>query len=346
MSLNGIDISAWQDGINLNKIDFDFAIFKATEGTGYVDRCCDKFYQTAKKRGKCLGVYHFANGKNYKDEADFFLKNIEGYIGEAVLVLDWESANNSLFGASGEKKWVKNWLDYVYKKTGVRPMLYIQQSAMSRFKDIGDYGLWVAQYANNNTTGYQTSPWNEGAYTCAIRQYTSSGSLSGYSGNLDLDKFYGDVPAWNKYAGKGNATKEEKPDEKPAEKTTLQLAVEVMEGKHGTNKKREKSLGGRYEEVQAFINHIASAAAETLVEEVKAGKYGNGNTRKTVLGSRYEEVQAIVNGEGEKVYYTVKRGDTLSEIATKYGTTTNKLTRLNSIKNPDKIYAGQKIRVK
>lgn len=346
MSLNGIDISAWQDGINLNKIDFDFAIFKATEGTGYVDRCCDKFYQTAKKRGKCLGVYHFANGKNYKDEADFFLKNIKGYIGEAVLVLDWESANNSLFGASGEKTWVKNWLDYVYKKTGVRPMLYIQQSAMSRFKNIGDYGLWVAQYANNNTTGYQSTPWNEGAYACVIRQYTSSGRLSGYSGDLDLDKFYGDVTAWNKYAGKGNATAPEGPDEEPTEKTTLQLAVEVMEGKHGTNKKREKSLGDRYDEVQMFINHIASADAETLAEEVKAGKYGNGDTRKIVLGSRYEEVQAIVNGEGEKVYYTVKRGDTLSEIATKYGTTTNELTRLNSIKNPDKIYAGQKIRVK
>ena len=76
---------------------------------------------------------------------------------------------------------------------------------MSRFNGIGDYGMWIAQYANNNQTGYQESPWNEGAYACAMRQYSSHGRLSGYNGDLDLDKFYGDREAWNKYAGKGNA---------------------------------------------------------------------------------------------------------------------------------------------
>lgn len=349
MSLNGIDISHWQDGINLNNIDFDFVIMKATEGTGFVDDCCDKFYQTAKKRGKCLGVYHYANGKNYKDEADFFLKNIKGYIGEAVLVLDWESQGNKVFGTSGEKTWVKNWLDYVYSKTGVRPMLYVQKSAMSKFRDIGDYGLWIAQYANSNTVnGYQSKPWNDGAYKCAMRQYTSHGRLSGYSGNLDFDKFYGDVTAWNKYAGKGNATKPEEPEEsaEPAGKTTLELVEETMKGIYGTGDARKKALGSRYDEVQDFINHIASASAETLAEETKAGKYGNGDTRKTVLGSRYDEVQAIINGDSKKTYYTVKSGDTLSEIARKYGTTVSKLTSLNGISNPNKIYVGQKIRTK
>lgn len=352
MSLNGIDISHWQNGLNLDKISFDFAIMKATEGTGFVDDCCDKFYQTAKKRGKCLGVYHYANGKSYKDEADFFLKNIKGYIGEAVLVLDWESQGNSVFGASGEKAWVKNWLDYVYSQTGVRPMLYIQKSAMSKFTGIGDYGLWVAQYANNNVVnGYDSTPWNEGAYKCAMRQYTSHGRLSGYSGNLDFDKFYGDVIAWNKYAGKGNATKPSggTTNSSSSGKSTLTLAVETMEGKHGNGSKRKSSLGSRYDEVQAFINHIASASASTLATEVRAGKYGNGDTRKIVLGSRYDEVQKIVNGGSSgssATYYTVKKGDTLSEIATKYGTTYQKIASLNNIANPNKIYVGQKLRVK
>lgn len=48
----------------------------------------------------------------------------------------------------------------------------------------------------------------------------------------------------------------------------------------------------------------------------------------------------------DAVYYTVKRGDTLYSIARKYGTTVNKICSLSNISNPDKISAGQKIRVK
>ena len=73
-----------------------------------------------------------------------------------------------------------------------------------------DSGFRSTQY-HERPTGYQDKPWNEGAYTCVIRQYSSCGRLNGWGGNLDLDKFYGDKDAWNKYAGKGNTTK-------PAEK--------------------------------------------------------------------------------------------------------------------------------
>ena len=45
-------------------------------------------------------------------------------------------------------------------------------------------------------------------------------------------------------------------------------------------------------------------------------------------------------------YYTIKKGDTLSAIAKKYDTTVDKLVKLNNIKDPDKIYTGDKIRVK
>lgn len=47
------------------------------------------------------------------------------------------------------------------------------------------------------------------------------------------------------------------------------------------------------------------------------------------------------------VYYTVKSGDTLTGIAIKYKTTVSKIVSLNSsIKNPNLIYAGQRIVVK
>ena len=52
MSMNGIDISHWQNGIDLNAVPCEFVIMKATQGTSFVDSCCDKFYQVAKKAGK------------------------------------------------------------------------------------------------------------------------------------------------------------------------------------------------------------------------------------------------------------------------------------------------------
>ena len=47
----------------------------------------------------------------------------------------------------------------------------------------------------------------------------------------------------------------------------------------------------------------------------------------------------------DDVYYTVKKGDTLSGIAKKYGTTWQKLKKVNNIKNANLIYVGQKIKI-
>ena len=222
MPMNGIDVSHYQDGINLAKIQADFVIMKATEGTSYVDPCCDSHYQEAKRAGKILGVYHFARGTGSgKEEADFFLKNIKGYIGEAILVLDFEYTNKP---SSKDVAWAKTWLDRVYEKTGTRPLIYMSHS-VTRYANWAsvakDYGLWVARYASNRiVNGYQADPWlgNEGTgafSTVAIHQYTSTGRLPGWYGNLDLDIAYMTKDAWKKYAkssqetisGSGNTTK-------------------------------------------------------------------------------------------------------------------------------------------
>lgn len=50
---------------------------------------------------------------------------------------------------------------------------------------------------------------------------------------------------------------------------------------------------------------------------------------------------AASSGSTKHTTYTVKSGDTLSEIAAKYGTTTKALASLNGISDPDKIYVGQ-----
>lgn len=350
--LKGIDISNWQAGINLAKVPADFVIMKATEGTGYISPDFKRQYDQAKSAGLLLGVYHYANGGDVASEAEHFLRNVKFAIGEAILVLDWESQGNPTFHKN-DLNWCKSWLDYVYRKTDVRPLLYISQAELSRFKNLGDYGLWVAQYASMNTVnGYLEIPWNEGKYTCAIRQYTSSGRLPGYNGNLDLNKAYMDRKGWLAYAGKkGSSVSNPKPS-KPSSgntKPAMDLVCEVMRSGHGDGDKRKASLGSRYNEVQAIIDYIAKAPASKLAEEVKAGRYGNDEYRKSVLGSRYDEVQSIVNKShtiNQAVYYQVKSGDNLTNIAKKHGTTVSALTSLNRIKNPNLIYPGQKLRIR
>ena len=48
----------------------------------------------------------------------------------------------------------------------------------------------------------------------------------------------------------------------------------------------------------------------------------------------------IIYGDVEHSYI-VKRGDTLIQIARRYGTTVNRLAQINNIKNVNKIYVGQ-----
>lgn len=56
-------------------------------------------------------------------------------------------------------------------------------------------------------------------------------------------------------------------------------------------------------------------------------------------------VGATAQAQSVSTTYTVKSDDTLSGIAKKYGTTVSKLQILNGIKNVNKIYVGQKIKI-
>ena len=48
----------------------------------------------------------------------------------------------------------------------------------------------------------------------------------------------------------------------------------------------------------------------------------------------------------QAIYYTVKRGDTLSGIAAQYGTTWQAIASMNNLRNPNLIYSGQVLRVR
>lgn len=344
MALNGIDIASYQAGLDFSKVPCDFAIIKATQGTGYTNPDCVRAVEQAMSLGKGVGVYHYISGGNAVAEANFFINSILNWIGKVMICLDWELDQNS---AWGDESYLEQVINQVIARTGVPPMIYAPASRYNQVAEVAkrhNCGLWIAQYADMNPTGYQNTPWNEGAYTCAIRQYSGSGRLNGWNGDLDLDKFYGSLDDFRKYYGSSSSAPS-KPSTSGPSGTTLQLATWTMEGRYGNGADRKKNLGSRYDEVQNFINHIASADVNTLVDEVYAGMYGDGLTRQTVLGSRYDEVQGAINANSAQ-YYTVQSGDYLGKIAIQFDTTVAQLQAWNNIANPDLIYAGQAIRVK
>lgn len=87
------------------------------------------------------------------------------------------------------------------------------------------------------------------------------------------------------------------------EKTTDELANEVIQGLWGNGEERKEKLGDRYREVQDRVNELLATPEEVkddpillkLVRSTIRGDYGNGETRKAYLGGRYQEVQEQVN---------------------------------------------------
>ncbi len=202
-TLDGYDISSWQPDIDVAAVPGQFVIVKATENTDYTNPYLRKASE-ALNAGKKIGLYHFASIGNAVEQARYYVRTVSNYVGRAVLALDWEAQAMSQ-GVS----WAKTWLDTVYSLTGIRPLIYMSKSVTTEYdwsSVAATYQLWVAQYPNNESTGYQETPWrsddNYGAWTSGptLFQYTGYGRLAGYGSNLDLDKFYGTTADWDRLA--------------------------------------------------------------------------------------------------------------------------------------------------
>lgn len=346
--MQGIDISNWQNGINLANVPCDFVIIKATQGTSYVSPDFKRQIEQALSLGKYVGVYHYIGGQGAAGEAQHFYNNIKPYIGRVIICADWESEQNSQWG---NEAYLDAFMKEINSRTGVPALIYASKSSFPwSVASANNAGSWVAQYANYNATGYQDNPWNQGAYNCTIRQYSSAGRLAGWGGNLDLNKSYIDGPTWMKYACPSGETPQpaptpSQPDISIGSQELSDLVAETMRGNYGNGENRKNALGSRYQEVQNAINHIQNGSAQEIADEVWSGKWGNGDKRRAILGNRYDEIQGIVNGGGSGTVYTVQKGDTLSGIASKYGTTYQRLAEINGLSNPNLIYPGQRLRI-
>lgn len=196
--LQGYDISSHQKGIRPGRLPGDFVIIKITQDTRVVNPFWKQWAEDTLKAGKLLGLYHYAGGRDAIVEADAFWTQAKQYAGRAALFLDWEERDNRNY--SQMWNWCRIFLARIRSLSGQMPGLYFSASLLKFFRGCG-YPLWVAQYAHNWPTGYQMQPWNDKAYACAIRQYTSTGQLAGWAGNLDLNKFYGSRADWARIFG-------------------------------------------------------------------------------------------------------------------------------------------------
>ena len=111
-------------------------------------------------------------------------------------------------------------------------------------------------------------------------------------------------------------------------------------------------------------NTTTKKTAQEVAQEIAAGKGGWGNNpdraaKLKAAGYNPDEVQKLVNAiltvkkeqnsttttAKTETTYTVKKGDTLSAIATAHGVTWQTLATYNGIANPNNIKTGQKIKI-
>lgn len=327
-----IDVSEFNGTIDweaLKETDIEGVIIRCGYGNDLVSQDDKRWRYNADqctRLGIPFGVYLYSYARTdaqSRSEAAHVLRLIQGYRLSYPIYLDLEESGTESHAVAGTKIF-GNLIENAGYFAGVYANEYWFTTVIGNALD--QYTKWCAKYSQIRPT-----------VNCDIWQFSNTGRVRGITGNVDLNVCYRDFPT--EIAEKENGAGA------PAG-TTLELAAATMQGEYGNGEERKNTLGTRYDEVQSFIDHIASASTETLVNETLNGMFGNGEIRKIVLGSRYTAVQNEINRRSREQYYTVRTGDTLSEIAVRYGTTVGQLQRWNNITNADLIYAGQRIRVK
>lgn len=194
--LRGLDLSSYQGSVDFEslKSNIDFVIIKASEGTGFIDPQLQRNQSEARRLGIPLGYYHFARpdlGNSPEAEAEWFKAAVNVAEGE-LLCLDFEV--NYTDGVN----WCRGFLDHLsYLLGGYKPLIYLNLSLVggSDWSSVinENYGLWLADY--DGSTDPIGVPWP----VLALKQFSSTGSVPGVSGNVDLDVFYGDLGTFSAY---------------------------------------------------------------------------------------------------------------------------------------------------
>jgi GH25 family lysozyme M1 (1,4-beta-N-acetylmuramidase) len=208
----GIDVSRFQGTINWSLVagaGIRFAFVQASRGSGFdcavkPDQCgADPYFLTnrtnAVAAGLQIGPYHraFATGGTLAAaradavaEANVFLAQVGALqSGNLVPVLDVETPFTGL-DANRLRTWIRVWVKRVAARLGRKPMIYTNASSWAATGDSTEfakakYPLWVAEWGVSRPS---VPAGNWAGRGWSVWQYTSSGTVSGISGRVDMNR--------------------------------------------------------------------------------------------------------------------------------------------------------------
>lgn len=195
ISKKGIDVSKYQSEINWKKVAGDgveyafirLGIRGSTEGKLILDDTYKDNMEGALDNGIDVGVYFFTQALNKEEaveEAEFVLENLEDYDITYPIVLDVEDVATN--NARTEEMTMQDWTDVciafcdTVKAAGYTPMIYGNLKTfmlMVDLEQLEEYEKWFAYYGTPLYFPYEFSIW----------QYTSTGSVNGIKGDVDLN---------------------------------------------------------------------------------------------------------------------------------------------------------------
>lgn len=221
---NGIDVSRWQGDIDWKSVRTDFCIIQAGYGReiSQKDTCFDKNYAGCKAAGIPCGAYWYSYATSEDEarkEAAVCIEVLKGKQFEYPIYYDVEEQRILSLGKDKVSAIIKAFCD-VLEKAGYFVGLYMSAYPLGNLvsEEVRSrYTVWVAHYG-------VTKPCYSGAY--GIWQKSSTGTIPGIAGNVDLNEAYEDYPAIIKAAGKNGFSKPEpvqqvKPPEKIKKSVTL-----------------------------------------------------------------------------------------------------------------------------
>ncbi|MEM5599138.1 glycoside hydrolase family 25 protein [Niallia circulans] len=186
------DISKWQGTINWSKAknELDYVFIRVQYGSNLIDSKYKEYVAGAKQYKIPFGHYAYAQYVSVSDavqEAKDFWKRSDKNATTFVIDVEEITTRNS----SDLVPATQAFIDYLHSQGAKKVGLYSGDSFyktnnLSKVK--ADF-LWIARYGVNNG-----QPSTKPSVACDLWQYTSTGSVSGITGNVDLNAIYGSKP--------------------------------------------------------------------------------------------------------------------------------------------------------
>ena len=182
-----IDVSAWQGYIDWDLVkqsDVDGVILRVSAGAEKEDARLSEYITNLKRLGIPYGIYIYSYAENYSEGvyyANFVNGIIKKYDMNPTLGIYLDLESNSITNYMGVYQYeqvVRGFMSVLPQAKVYTYTNYANTSLNSSY--IRSYITWIAQYNHYTTYTGNYNAW----------QYTSSGNVSGISGNVDVSVWF------------------------------------------------------------------------------------------------------------------------------------------------------------